>query len=194
MTTTHLLYLHGFRSSPQSAKAQIMAQQVRALHPGVTWWCPQLPASPAQAMDLLLQGTAAWPRGQMAVMGSSLGGFYAAWLSAHLTIPAVLINPAVHPSRDLARYIGEHPVWQDPAQSIFFEPAYVQELIQLESQPLPTRPATLAMIAKGDEVLDWREMLARHQAGQVRLIEGSDHALSDFEDHLPQILEFLQLA
>jgi predicted esterase YcpF (UPF0227 family) len=194
MTTTHLLYLHGFRSSPQSAKAQIMAQQVRALHPGVTWWCPQLPASPAQAMDLLLQGTAAWPRGQMAVMGSSLGGFYAAWLSAHLTIPAVLINPAVHPSRDLARYIGEHPVWQDPAQSIFFEPAYVQELIQLESQPLPTRPATLAMIAKGDEVLDWREMLARHQAGQVRLIEGSDHALSDFEDHLPQILEFLPLA
>ena len=194
MRTTHLLYLHGFRSSPQSAKAQIMAQRVQALHPAVTWWCPQLPASPAQAIDLLVQGTAAWPRGQMAVMGSSLGGFYAAWLSAHLGVPAVLINPAVHPSRDLARYIGEHPVWQDPAQSIFFEPAYVQELIQLESQPLPTLVATLAVIAKGDEVLDWREMLARHQAGQVRLIEGSDHALSDFEDHLPQILEFLQLA
>ena len=194
MRTTHLLYLHGFRSSPQSAKARIMAALVQTSHPGVTWWCPQLPASPAQAMALLLQGTAAWPRGQMAVMGSSLGGFYAAWLSAHLGVPAVLINPAVHPSRDLARYIGEHPVWQDPAQSIFFEPAYVQELTQLESQPLPTRPATLALIAKGDEVLDWREMLARHQAGQVRLIEGSDHALSDFEDHLPQILEFLQLA
>ena len=171
-----------------------MAQRVQAWHPGVTWWCPQLPASPAQAMDLLLQGTAEWPRAQMAVMGSSLGGFYAAWLSAHLAIPAVLINPAVHPSRDLARYIGEHPVWQDPAQSIFFEPAYVQELMQLESQPLLTPPATLALIAKGDEVLDWREMLARHEAGQVRLIEGSDHALSDFEDHLPQILEFLQLA
>jgi uncharacterized protein len=192
--TTHLLYLHGFRSSPQSAKAQIMAQRVQALHPGVTWWCPQLPASPAQAIDLLLQGTAEWPREQMAVMGSSLGGFYAAWLSVHLSVPAVLINPAVHPSRDLARYIGEHPVWQDPTQSIFFEPAYVQELMELESQPLPTRPATLALIAKGDEVLDWREMLARHQTGQVRLIEGSDHALTDFEDHLPQILEFLQLA
>lgn len=194
MRTTHLLYLHGFRSSPQSAKAQIMAQRVQALHPGVTWWCPQLPASPAQAMDLLLQGTADWPRGQMAVMGSSLGGFYAAWLSAHLGVPAVLINPAVNPSRDLARYIGEHPVWQDPAQSIFFEPAYVQELQVLESQRSQTHPATLALIAKGDEVLDWREMLARHQAGQVCLIEGSDHALSDFEDHLPQILEFLQLA
>jgi uncharacterized protein len=190
---THLLYLHGFRSSPQSVKAQTMAKLVRTRHPEVTWWCPQLPASPAQAMTLLLEGTAAWPRGQMAVMGSSLGGFYAAWLSAHLAIPAVLINPAVHPSRDLARYIGEHPVWQDPSQSIFFEPAHVQELKVLESHPSPTRPATLALIAKGDEVLDWREMLARHQAGHVRLIEGSDHALSDFDDYLPQILEFLQL-
>ena len=194
MRTTHLLYLHGFRSSPQSAKAQVMTRYVQAHHSGVTWWCPQLPASPAQAVALLLQGTAAWPRGQMAVMGSSLGGFYAAWLSAHLGVPAVLINPAVHPSRDLARYIGEHPVWQDPVQSIFFEPAYVQELQVLESQRSPTHPTTLALIAKGDEVLDWREMLVRHQAGQVRLIEGSDHALSDFEDHLPQILEFLQLA
>ncbi len=194
MRTTHLLYLHGFRSSPQSAKAQIMAQRVQALHPSVSWWCPQLPASPAQAIDLLLQGTADWPRRQMAVMGSSLGGFYAAWLSNQLGVPAVLINPAVHPSRDLARYIGEHPVWQDPAQSIFFEPAYVQELKLLESQHLLTPPATLALIAKGDEVLDWREMLARHEAGQVRLIEGSDHALSDFDEHLPQILEFLQLA
>lgn len=194
MRTTHLLYLHGFRSSPQSAKAQMMAKWVQARHPDVTWWCPQLPASPAQATALLLQGTVTWPRGQMAVMGSSLGGFYAAWLSAQIGVPAVLINPAVHPSRDLARYIGEHPVWQDPAQSIFFEPAYVQELQELESQHSPTRPATLALIAKGDEVLDWREMLARHEAGQVRLIEGSDHALSDFDEHLPQILEFLQLA
>ena len=194
MPTTHLLYLHGFRSSPQSAKAQIMATWVQDRHPSVTWWCPELPASPAQAIDLLLQGTAAWPRGQMAVMGSSLGGFYAAWLSAHWGVPAVLINPAVRPSRDLARYIGEHPVWQDPSQSIFFEPAYVQELKVLESKPLPTQAATLTLIAKGDELLDWREMLARHEAGQVQLIEGSDHALSDFAEHLPQILEFLQLA
>ena len=70
----------------------------------------------------------------------------------------------------------------------------MQELQELESQPSPTSPDTLALIAQGDEVLDWREMLTRHQAGQVRLIEGSDHALSDFENHLPQILDFLCLA
>ena len=35
MTTTHLLYLHGFRSSPQSAKARQMADHVARQHPGV---------------------------------------------------------------------------------------------------------------------------------------------------------------
>ena len=57
MSVTHLLYLHGFRSSPQSLKAQTLALYIKTHHPEVTWWCPQLPASPAQAIALLLEGT-----------------------------------------------------------------------------------------------------------------------------------------
>ena len=101
-TTTHLLYLHGFRSSPQSAKARQMAAYVAQHHPGVTWWCPQLPPSPRAAMELVAQGTAAWPGGSMAVVGSSLGGFYASWVAQQRACPSVMLNPAVHPARDLA--------------------------------------------------------------------------------------------
>lgn len=148
-------------------------------------------------MTLLQDGAANWPLDRTAVVGSSLGGFYASWLARQWNCPAVLLNPAVHPARDLARYIGEHPVWYDSSQRIFFEPSYVQELSRLEAQmqdvPM-SEPRTLAVIAQGDEVLDWREMLARHEDGQVRLIEGSDHALSDFDLYLPEILEFLHLA
>src|SRR6188472_4591698 len=75
MAVTHLLYLHGFRSSPQSNKARQVAARVAQRHPRVTWWCPQLPPSPKAAIDMVMQGTAAWPRPHMAVMGSSLGGF-----------------------------------------------------------------------------------------------------------------------
>lgn len=192
--TSHLLYLHGFRSSPQSFKARTLAALVQNQHPGVTWWCPQLPASPRQAMDDIGTGVSVWPRESMAVVGSSLGGFYAACLSQQLGCPAVLLNPAVEPARDLEGYIGEHPAWHDPAQKVFFEMAHVQELRALQAQPPQATPRTLAVIAKGDEVLDWREMLARHGAGQVRLIEGSEHALSDFELYLPEILDFLRLA
>jgi len=194
--TTHLLYLHGFRSSPGSVKARKMADIVQNQHPGVTWWCPHLPASPRQAMALLQSGVAHWPLDCTAIVGSSLGGFYAAWLSKAWSCPAVLLNPAVHPARDLDQYIGEHTAWHDPSQKVYFEAAFVQELLDLEAQPLTSSPdaRTLAVIAQGDEVLDWREMLARHGGGQVRLIEGSDHALSDFDLYLPEILKFLDLA
>ena len=195
--TTHLLYLHGLRSSPNSVKATKMAHRVKTQAPGVTWWCPQLPASPREAMALLQAGAADWPLDRTAIVGSSLGGFYAAWLARQWQCPAVLLNPAVHPARDLARHLGEHPVWHDPSQRIFFEPSHVQALSRLEAQmqdvPL-AKPRTLAFIAQGDEVLDWREMLACHGGGQVRLIEGSDHALSDFDLYLTEIMEFLHLA
>ena len=190
---THLLYLHGFRSSPQSFKAQRMARAVAAPQRPPHWCCPQLPPSPAQAIAGLRHTVADWPRARMAVLGSSLGGFYAQLLASELGCPVVLLNPAVHPARDLAAHIGEHPAWHDPGQRVHFEPGFVDELRTLEAAPRPHRPPTLAVIAKGDDVLDWREMLAAYGHDRVRLLEGSDHALSDFEALLPEVLDFLGL-
>ena len=194
MTTTHLLYLHGFRSSPQSTKARQVTARVQAQHPGVVWWCPQLPPSPRDAMDLVMQGIADWPRGTMAVVGSSLGGFYAAWVAERTDCPAVLLNPAVHPARDLARYIGEQTGWHDPSERFFFKPGYIGELQALNAGPLTRPQRTFAVIAKGDEVLDWREMAARCAGARIKLLEGGDHALSDFDAHMDEVLAFLDLA
>jgi predicted esterase YcpF (UPF0227 family) len=208
--TTHLLYLHGFRSSPLSMKAKKMAALMAERFPQVVWWCPQLPASPREAAQMIAEGTATWPRGSMAVIGSSLGGFYATWLAEQTGCTAVLLNPAVHPARDLAKYIGEHPVWQSPEDTVFFQPEYVDELLSLPSWNInsllsnnersgpcaaPAAPRIQAIIAKGDEVLNWGEMLARYpQATEVKLLAGGDHALSDFDHHVDDILGFLNLA
>ena len=197
MPTTHLLYLHGFRSSPQSAKAQKMAAVVRERHPGVTWWCPQLPPSPRQAMQLLLDGTAGWARqagfDSMAVVGSSLGGFYATSVAEHYGCRAVLLNPAVDPARDLGRHIGEQTSWHHPDEHFFFAPHFVDELRALQAGPLRTPQNYLAVIAKGDEVLDWHEMTARYPGAAIQLLEGGDHALSDFDAHIAGVLGFLDL-
>ncbi|WP_461162185.1 YqiA/YcfP family alpha/beta fold hydrolase [Simplicispira piscis] len=194
MRTTHLLYLHGFRSSPQSAKARMMADHVARHHPEVRFWSPQLPPSPRAAMALVAQGIADWPRTSMAVVGSSLGGFYASWVARHAGCPSVLLNPAVDPARDLARHIGEQTVWHNPQERFFFLPEYVDELQALDQRGLDPGGPELAIIAKGDEVLDWREMVARYPQAEVHLLEGGDHALSDFPAHLETIARFLQLA
>ena len=193
MPTTHLLYLHGFRSSPQSTKAQMMAARVQADHKNVRWWCPQLPPSPREAMALIQRGTADWPADQMAVVGSSLGGFYATALAQQRGCRAVVLNPAVDPARDLAAHIGEQTAWHDPAEHFFFRPEYIDELRALQTGPLTHPERTFAVIAKGDELLDWREMTARYASARIRLLEGSDHALSDFDDHIDAVQEFLAL-
>lgn len=198
--TSHLLYLHGFRSSPQSAKALMVAQRVREQHPGVVWCCPQLPPSPREASALMRSLTGGWPREGMAVIGSSLGGFYARWLSLQRGCRAALLNPAPFPQRDLKKYIGEHPVWQNPQEHIFFRAEFVGELESLAGdidQRAPQTPATpdqlFALVSEKDEVLDWHEMMAFCAGGDIRRLPEGDHAISDFEQHLDTLMRFLRL-
>ena len=190
---THLLYLHGFRSSPRSFKAQRLAVWLAAHRPDVHWWCPQLPPSPAAAMALVRAGIALWPAATSAVLGSSLGGFYATVVAQATGWPAVLLNPAVDPARDLATYIGDQTAFHDPEERFIFRAEYVEELRAMTPPAIAHPDRHFAVIAMGDEVLDWREMTARYQGAQIRLLEGGDHALSDFDDHLHPILRFLKL-
>ena len=192
MAATHLLYLHGFRSSPQSFKAQRLHAWLQQHQPGVHWWCPQLPPSPRAAMALLREGTAGWPAHTSAVLGSSLGGFYATVVAEATGWPAVLMNPAVDPARDLAGYVGELTAFHDPAQHFVFHREYLEELRAMSPAAITRPERYFAIIAKGDELLDWREMRARYPGANIRLLEGSDHALSDFDQHLPHLLRFLQ--
>ena len=114
---THLLYLHGFRSSPRSFKAQRLLGCLALHRPEVRTWCPQLPPSPRQAMALVLDGTSHWPAGRSVVVGSSLGGFYATALAETRGWPALLLNPAVDPARDLAAHIGEQTAFHAPEKN-----------------------------------------------------------------------------
>lgn len=190
---THVLYLHGFRSSPRSAKAQYMGAWMRAHRPDVQWWCPQLPPSPKESMAMLREQLASWPVDRMAVVGSSLGGFYATVVAELTGCRAALLNPAINPARDLAGHIGDLTSFHDPDDHFYFRPEYVTQL-RVMTPRMITRPERyFAIVAKGDEVLDWREMIARYPGATIRLLEGGNHALSDFDEHLLPLLTFLGL-
>lgn len=194
LPVSHLLYLHGFRSSPQSAKARQFRDWAQTHRPDIHWWCPQLPPSPRDAIDLLARGTARWPWAQTAVVGSSLGGFYATVLAerwAHAARVAVL-NPAVYPARDLADRIGETTAWHSE-ERFYFRPEYIAELRDMTPPTLAHPARYFAVIAKGDEVLDWREMAARYAGCPMQLLEGHDHALSEFEASFAAVRDFLGL-
>ena len=192
LNITHLLYLHGFRSSPLSTKARQVAAWVAEHRPDIEWWCPQLPPSPREAMERVLGRLDDWPAAHTAVIGSSLGGFYACVIAERFGCPAVLLNPAVDPAQDLARHIGETTAWHSD-ERFFFRAEFIDELRTMTPKSLTDPERHFAVIAKGDEVLDWRAMTALCTGCTVKLLEGGDHALSDFSEHLPDVVAFLGL-
>ncbi len=197
---THIIYAHGFRSGPRSFKAQYIAQWLQANRPDIEWLCPQLPVSPQAAADLLRTAVHTWPKQSTAVIGSSLGGFYATWLGALLKCKTVLLNPAVHPARDLLAYTGTHSHWHEPTASLVFENHYIEELKTLyvgngntNTNNLLDPADILNMVAKGDEVLSWQEMAARYPLATLYVMEGSDHGITDFAQHFPVVQKYLGL-
>ena len=142
---------------------------------------------------MVARGIADWPSASMGVVGSSLGGFYASVVAQRTGCLAVLLNPAVEPARDLAKYIGETTAWHSD-DTFIFRPEFVDELRALSPEAITLPERYFAVIAKGDEVLDWREMTARYEGCRIKLLDGGDHALSDFDDHLPELVRFLGLA
>jgi uncharacterized protein len=183
-----ILYLHGFRSSPQSFKARLMRSRLEELGRIDEWLCPMLPVSPREAIALA-ETLAAKAHDEITLVGSSLGGFYATWLAEKHGWRAVLLNPAVVPQKDLSGYLGEQPLWHGGG-CVVVESHHLDELRALSVKSI-TRPERYYLIAAtGDEVLDYRTMLDHYPHVRTTLIEGGDHAISDFPDYLDQVLAF----
>ena len=184
-----ILYLHGFRSSPQSFKSQLLTRRMEELGRSAEWHCPHLPASPRAAIEIASQLMAGVATDEITVIGSSLGGYYATWLAEQSGCRAVLLNPAVKPPRDLEKYVGVTTEYHSGAP-FEFKREYIAELQALEVERI-TRPERYFLIAAtGDEVLDWREMVAHYPQAHQRIIEGSDHGISEFAKYADEVLAF----
>jgi len=188
----HLLYLHGFRSSPRSFKARVVQQRMEAAGLAASLVCPQLPASPQAAMELVLtlvDRYAAKGENELAIVGSSLGGFYATWLAERFGCRAALINPAVDPLKDLDKHVGVTTAWHT-GEPFEFKREYIDELAALKVAQI-TRPERYFLLAAtGDEVLDYRDMVAHYTGAHQHVIQGSDHAVSEFEQYVDEVLAF----
>jgi predicted esterase YcpF (UPF0227 family) len=182
-----IVYLHGFRSSPRSAKARWLALRMNTMGRGAQFICPQLPPSPREAIEMIRVQFDLQPADTL--IGSSLGGYYATWLAERYGCRAVLLNPAIDPAKGLRDHVGLLKMYHSD-DTFVFRPEYLDELRAIDV-PMISFPQRYYLIAaKGDELIDWRDMVAHYPGARVRVLEGSDHSLTDFADYGYEVLEF----
>jgi len=158
-------------------------------HP-IQWYCPQLVASPKLSIDMVMQHVQTSKHDRLIVMGSSLGGYYANYLAEKYACKAVVLNPAVRAPRELASHVGMLTAY-DTDEPYDFRPEYIGELNDLQIECISNPSRYFLMAAKGDELLDWQEMVDFYKGSKQLVLEGSDHGISEYSEYLPQVLKFI---
>ena len=183
-----LLYLHGFKSSPLSAKAVQLGAAAQAR--GIPFQCPALPVSAREAI-VQAEALMAAMTGPVTLVGSSLGGYYATWLAERHGCRAVLVNPAVVAHLSLEQYLGPQANYHT-GEHFDFTLDHIAQLRALEV-PAITRPERYWLLAEtGDEVLDYRQAVAKYARAKQTVLAGGDHSFSRWGDYLDAILTFAQ--
>ncbi len=183
-----IIYVHGFNSSPHSAKALTLGQYLRQHHADIDYQVPQLPGDAQTAVAMVEALVCHWD-GPVGLVGSSLGGFYATVVAERHQLPTVLINPAVAPHRLLAGYLG---VQHNPytGEQYLLDDSQLAVLEEL----MPAAPwmgRSWLLLGTADDVLDYRDALAWYGPSPAEIEQGDDHALRHFPRHLPALVDFL---
>ena len=185
-----ILYLHGFCSSPESWKAKVLGEAMRARGLADRFFCPALSPVPNEAIaqaEAMIEAR----DDELTLVGSSLGGYYATWLAEKFDLRAVLVNPAVVAPISLEKYLGTQAnlYTHEPFE---FTLEHVAQLRALEV-PRITPSRYLLMVETGDEVLDYREAVARYAGCRQHVFPGGDHSFTRFPTCVGQLIEFCGL-
>ncbi|MFV7772337.1 YqiA/YcfP family alpha/beta fold hydrolase [Shewanella marisflavi] len=189
-----LLYIHGFNSSPQSDKGVVTAQYIAKHFPQLKIIQPQLPATPEAAMEMLIDLVEqALAQGEsLRFIGSSLGGYFASYLVERYGGRAVLVNPAVKPFELFDEFLGpQYNPYTDQAYQIL--PEHKLEVAKYDTPAIQHPDRFLVLLQSGDEVLDYRQAVNKHQCCQMLIEAGGDHSFVGYQQQMEGICRFLFL-
>ena len=190
MKTRKLLYLHGFNSSPQSHKAQLITRYMHEMGCLDLLICPQIPSVTGEArlfLEQLVEETL--DKHQFSYGGSSLGGYYATYLAEKYSGSAVLINPSVKPYETLRAHLGENKF--DCAEGFWeFDESHIQQLQDMDVRSITQAERDLSLLQTGDETLDYREAELKYKNAQCIIEQGGNHSFTGLERHIKHIMQF----
>lgn len=178
-----LLYIHGFASSAHSFKVQVLRRHFPEVY------APSLSHIPALAVETLEEFIRALPVAPL-LLGSSLGGYYALYLSQQFDLPAVLINPVVQLTSPLDQVLGMNRHYYDGSR-FEFTTEHLESLRRYASPEARTEKILL-MVQFGDELIDHSATIDFLPGAKLVREENGSHAYEHFESRMALIRNFIE--
>jgi predicted esterase YcpF (UPF0227 family) len=186
-----VLYIHGFLSSPLSAKAEITRKWLNQNYPDVEFYCPHLPPYPNETQIILEKLVEKLSSDSVYLIGSSLGGFWATYLAEQFNLPAVLINPAVKPQNFMPSYLDIDVKSYHTDECYRLQERHINEIIAADI-PVTRLKNYWLMVQTGDETLDYRQAVEKYSGCKQTIEEGGDHSFQGYENHLESIVGWFE--
>jgi predicted esterase YcpF (UPF0227 family) len=184
-----IIYIHGFGGSGQGSKAKIFREYFKSI--GEDFIAPSLSYVPELAIQTLEELIESYHE-EISLIGSSLGGYYATYLSQKEEVKKiVLINPAVNPQETLKMAIGNAPNFYDESY-YSWNTKHLEMLSRYRYDDIDCKNRVMLMVQKGDELLDYNEAVIKYD-GAVQIVEDDgNHGFIGIEKHLENIRNFLE--
>jgi uncharacterized protein len=187
-----LIYIHGFLSSPRSEKAQQTLAWLQRYRPEWHFECPFLSPHPSLALAALEDLVHVHHQDKIHLIGSSLGGFWATYLTEKYRIPSILINPAVSPQKRVAQLVGQTLKNYHTGEEFYLTQEDLEELAACDPKELQNTDLYWLMVQTGDATLDYRDAVAKYQGCRQTVEPDGNHSFEGYEFWINDIVAFFE--
>ena len=186
-----IIYIHGFGGSGQGGKAQAFRKYFKSI--GEDFIAPSLPYNPELAIKTLEELINSY-KGEVYLIGSSLGGFYTTYLAKKTFVKkAIVINPVIKPYETLKRAIGNAPNFFDDSY-FFWNDTHLNILNKYKVKDISNyKDKIMLLVQKGDELLDYKEAVDKFVECRCIIEDGGNHSFVDIQNHFKDIEEFFEI-
>lgn len=180
-----IIYIHGFASHGLGMKASAFKGYFKEKKR--EYIAPSLSYIPDLAIQTLEELIESYE--DVSLIGSSLGGYYALYLSQKYNLKAVLINPSIHPYETLKRTLGQMESFYEGSRFEWLD-SHLDMLQKYVTEPKDESHIML-LLQKGDETLDYREALKKLPNALHYVEEGGSHGFEGIERYFKTVEAFL---
>lgn len=181
-----ILYIHGWNSYKDARKAVLLKNEINS-NKNFEVDSITLKSHPKEAIQQL-SNYIEDHKGQRKVhlIGSSLGGYYATFLSEKYNLKAAMINPAVWAYKIFKNDMGSNENL-NTGEKYFIDDLWVQSLKDIFIENITVKNY-LVLLQTGDQTLNYKFAKQYFEGSNLIIDEGGSHSFENLELKIPEML------